>query len=388
MNLLSDPLRLGPKILRNRSLRAAAFEGMCPNNKVSKRLIDYHVSVAAGGIGMTTLAYAAVNKAGLSFDHQLLLNESALPDLQRLAEDVHQQGAMISAQIGHCGNMAMRATAGQRPLAPSAIPNLYAPCWPRAMNRKDIAETVRDFGKAAKLLRRAGFDAVEVHAGHGYLISQFLCASTNRRGDEYGGSPFNRQRFMRQVIEEVKQQTAGEMALLVKCNMYDGFDGGADAAECLENTLLLESLGADALILSAGFVSRSPMTVLHGSMPIQTLAEGMPGFWMKWFSRWFGKILIPEVPFRENYFLEEARQFRKSLQLPLIYVGGVRNAVNVKEVLDAGFEGVAMARILIEHPDAVRALMGAAEPKIQCDTCNHCVAVMYNRPFECNKNGY
>ena len=385
MNLLSDPLQLGPRLLRNRTIRAAAFEGMCPGNSISEELIQYHVSVARGGIGMTTVAYAAVNRAGLSFGHQLLLQGSAFSGLQRLAEEVHHNGALVSVQIGHCGNMAKRATAGQRPLAPSAIPNLYAPCWPKAMSRKEISETVRDFGRAARLLRRAGFDAVEVHAGHGYLISQFLCRATNRRSDEYGGLLQNRQRFMREVIEEVKQQTAGEMALLVKLNMYDGFTGGAAVDECMENALLLESLGVDAMVLSAGFVSRSPMTVLHGSMPVQTLAEGMPGFWMKWFTRLFGRQLIPEVPFKENYFLKEARLFRKALKTPLIYVGGVRNIQNVQNVLDEGFEGIALARILIENPDAVRALMGEAQPEIRCDTCNHCVAVMYNGSFECNK---
>ena len=385
MNLLSDPLQLGPKLLRNRTLRAAAFEGMCPGNSVREELIQYHISVARGGIGMTTVAYAAVYRTGLSFGHQLLLQGGALSGLQRLAEEVHCNGALVSAQIGHCGNMAKRATAGQRPLAPSSIPNLYAPCWPKAMSRKEISETVRDFGRAARLLRRAGFDAVEVHAGHGYLISQFLCPASNRRTDEFGGSLSRRQRFMKEVVEEVKDKTAGELAFLVKLNMYDGFSSGAGLEEGLENAQLLESLGVDALVLSAGFVSRSPMTVLHGHMPVQTLAEGMPGFWMKWFTRLFGHQLIPEVPFKENYFLKEARLFRKALKIPLIYVGGVRNIQNVQNVLDEGFEGIALARILIENPDAVRALMGEAQPEIRCDNCNHCVAVMYNDSFECNK---
>jgi 2,4-dienoyl-CoA reductase-like NADH-dependent reductase (Old Yellow Enzyme family) len=124
-DLLFTPFKLGPMTLRNRTVRAAAFEGMCPGNIVSEDLIDYHRAVAAGGIAMTSVAYAAVERSGLSFPHQLLLDEVAVPGLRKLTDAVHKEGAACSIQIGHCGNMAKRSVAGTRPVAPSARINLY-----------------------------------------------------------------------------------------------------------------------------------------------------------------------------------------------------------------------------------------------------------------------
>lgn len=170
---LFSPGTLGPVKLRNRSIRAAAFEGMCPGNRVSDDLIRYHTAVAAGGIGMTTVAYASVSKSGLSFPHQLLLTDDEIPALRRLTGSVHGHGAAVSIQIGHCGLMAEVKVSGVC-IAPSGGINLYGPTWPRAMTLNDITTTVSDFTKAVRIAKAAGFDAVEVHAGHGYLISQFL----------------------------------------------------------------------------------------------------------------------------------------------------------------------------------------------------------------------
>src|SRR6185437_14075777 len=174
----------------------AAFEGMCPGHRPSPALLDYHRTVAEGGVGMTTVAYAAVERSGLSFPHQLWLRPEVVDELRALTGAVHAAGAKASIQIGHCGNMAKAEVAGGRPLAPSARFNLFGPTWPRAMGRDDIARVVESFGRAVSLARDAGFDAVEVHAGHGYLVSQFLSPWTNHRDDAYGGSRDRRMRFM------------------------------------------------------------------------------------------------------------------------------------------------------------------------------------------------
>ena len=140
--MLFTPYQLGPLTLRNRVIRAAAFEGMCPGNRVSEKLIDYHRSVAAGGVGMTTVAYAAVHRSGLSFPHQLWLNDAAIPELRKLTDAVHREGAACSIQLGHCGNMAKRAVTKSRPMAPSARLNLYGPTFPKAMSLSEIDEMV------------------------------------------------------------------------------------------------------------------------------------------------------------------------------------------------------------------------------------------------------
>lgn len=383
--MLFTPVKIGNLTLRNRSIRAAAFEGMCPNNKVSAQLIDYHKSVAAGAVGMTTVAYAAVSRTGLSFPHQLWLKQENVSDLRRLTDAVHAEGAAASIQIGHCGNMAKRGVMGSRPLAPSARINWYAPSFPKAMSLQDINEIAQDFGRAVVLAREAGFDAVEVHAGHGYLISQFLSPHTNRRKDEFGGSLDNRMRFMRIVMEQVMEAAGDKTAVLVKMNMRDGFKGGMDINESLQVAKTLQSIGAHALVLSGGFVSRAPMYVMRGAMPIGTLAQHIDSGIMSLFTRLFGKLLVPDVPFKEQYFLDDARQFRAALSMPLVYVGGLLSRQGIESVLAEGFEAVAMARALIQDPQFIQKMLADELLHSACDTCNHCIAVMYNGAFSCNK---
>ena len=200
---LFTPLTIGPLTLRNRTIRAAAFEGMCPGNAPSEMLHDYHLSVARGGIGMTTIAYAAVVRSGLSFPHQLWLRPEILPALRQLTDDIHATGAAASIQIGHCGNMSHKGICGCTPISASSGFNIYSPTLVRGMKKEEIVEMAKAFGQAVNMAREAGFDAVEVHAGHGYLISQFLSPYTNHRKDEFGGSLENRMRFMRMAMAEV-----------------------------------------------------------------------------------------------------------------------------------------------------------------------------------------
>ena len=207
-SLLFTPYKLGPVTLRNRTIRSAAFESMGRAYGPTEQLKNYHVSVARGGVGMTTLAYAAVCRSGLSFEKQLWLRPEIVPGLRDITEAVHREGAAASIQIGHCGNMTHYTTAGQIPIGASSGFNLYAYTPVRAMRRDEIRQVAADFGRAVDTAHEAGFDCVEVHAGHGYLISQFLSPYTNRRRDEYGGSLPNRMRFLRMCLDEVMETAA------------------------------------------------------------------------------------------------------------------------------------------------------------------------------------
>ena len=209
------PCQIGPITLRNRVIRSAAFENMAYGNRPSDDLLNYHEAVARGGVGMTTVAYAAVNRSGLSFDGQLWMREEIVPDLKRLTDAVHSHGAKASIQLGHCGNMTHRATCGCMPVGASRGFNLYSPTFHRKLKKSEIYELVLDFGRAVGLARKAGFDCVEIHAGHGYLISQFLSPYTNHRHDEFGGTLDNRMRFMKLVIEEVMRAAGNDMAVVV-----------------------------------------------------------------------------------------------------------------------------------------------------------------------------
>lgn len=384
--MLFTPVKIGPLTLRNRSIRAAAFEGMSKNHNVSGELIAYHRQVAAGGIGMTTVAYASVTKDGLSFPHQLWLRDEIVPQLKKLTDSVHEQGALASIQIGHCGNMAKKSVTGFRPVAPDSCFNMYGPSWPRALSLNEINDLVKSFGKAVRLAQRSGFDAVEIHAGHGYLISQFLSPYTNHRYDEFGGSLLNRMRFLKMVIDEVIKQADGNMAVLVKMNMRDGFKGGMELDESLQVAKMLEQAGVHALVLSGGFVSKAPMYILRGAMPLLTLATGMKNKAMSVMVKLFGKYLIKTVPFNENYFLNDAMIFRKEIGMPLIYVGGILARSNIEQALSYGFDAVAMARALIQDPAFINKLRNQEINHSSCNTCNYCIAVMYNGSVRCNQS--
>lgn len=383
---LFTPHKIGPVALRNRTIRAAAFEGMCPGNNPSKMLSDYHQSVAAGGVGMTTVAYAAVCRSGLSFPHQLWLRNEIIPDLQKLTDSIHKEGAAASIQLGHCGNMSKKRITGSLPISPSGGLNIYSPTWSKKMTIEDINQVVQSFADAVVLARKSGFDAVEIHAGHGYLISQFLSPYSNKRKDEFGGSFENRTRFMLMVMRAVMQAAGNDMAVIVKINTRDGFKGGMEIEECIQVARLLEKEGVHALVLSGGFVSKAPMYVMRGKMPIRTLSYYIKNIPLKLSIRMTGKMVIPNVPFKEAYFLEDALKFRQAVKLPLIYVGGLISGEKINEVLNLGFEFVSMARALIREPDFVNRLKKDIVAKNDCDTSNYCIARMYSKEMACHQH--
>ena len=381
------PCKIGPVELRNRTIRSAAFENMAYGNSPSQDLYDYHVAVARGGIGMTTVAYAAVSQSGLSFDGQLWMREEIVPELRKLTDAVHAEGAKVSIQLGHCGNMTHRYTCECTPVGASSGFNLYSPTFVRGLRKEEILQIVEDFGKAVDLARLAGFDCVEIHAGHGYLISQFLSPYTNRRHDEFGGSLENRMRFMRLVIKRVMQEARDDMGVIVKVNMYDGFKRGMQRDECLEVAKELERLGVHALVLSAGFVSKAPMAVMRGAMPLKTLAHYMNPWkfwWLKAGLAIAGRKMIPTVPYKDAYFLEDARFFRANLSLPLIYVGGIVDRRQMEQVLDEGFVAFQMARALVRDTDFVNKLRREEICRSECGHSNYCIGRMYTLEMRCH----
>lgn len=381
------PVRIGPVTLRNRVIRSAAFENMAYGNRPSQDLYDYHVAVSRGGVGMTTLAYASVCQSGLSFNGQLWMREEIVPELKRITDAIHAEGAKASIQLGHCGNMTHRATCGCTPVGASTGFNLYSPTFVRGLRKDEIYSLVEDFGKAVNLAREAGFDCVEIHAGHGYLISQFLSPYTNHRKDEFGGSLDNRMRFMRLVISKVMAEAKDDLGVIVKMNMHDGFKKGMQTDECIEVAKELERLGVHALVLSAGFVSKAPMEVMRGAMPLKTLAHYMDFrkfWWLKAGLAVGGRLMIPTVPYSEGYFLEEAKKFRAAVALPLIYVGGLISRAKMEEVLDAGFQGLQMARALVHDTNFVNKLHSG---ELECSGCKHsnyCIGRMYTLEMKCH----
>ncbi len=375
--------------MRNRTIRSAAFEGMGKDNGPTQELLDYHTAVARGGIGMTTVAYAAVCRSGISFNSQLWMREEIVPELKKLTDAVHAEGAKASIQLGHCGNMTHRSTCGEMPIGASAGFNMYSPTFHRKMNQKDIDFVVKSYGDAVRLAMKAGFDAVEIHAGHGYLISQFLSPYTNHRHDRYGGSLDNRMNFMRECLREVIKAADGKIAVTAKLNTRDGFRGGQEVDELIEVAKELRRLGVDAIALSGGFVSRAPQYVMRCEFPTKVFAPCLPKslWWLKICLRIGAWAVCPTVTYKHLFFMEDAMKFRAAMpDYPFIYVGGVTTGEDARTVLDNGFPLFQMGWAVLEDPDFVNKLRADENHCSLCEHSNFCIGRMYSKSMQCHKN--
>ena len=388
---LFTPYQLGPITLRNRFIRSAAFENMARANKPTQELQNYHVSVARGGVGMTTVAYAAVDLSGVSFDGQLYVRPEIIPDMQKMTSAIHAEGAKASIQLGHCGNMTHFYTCHCMPVSASTGFNLYSPTLHRRLKVSEIQKLVRKFGEAVDWARECGFDCVEIHAGHAYLISQFLAKRTNRRHDQYGGSLENRMRFMNEVLDAVMEHAKDDMAVVVKTNMWDNCWRGISIEEGITVAKEIAKHKVHGIILSGGTVSASPMTILSGAMPYKTLAHYMPmkSFW--WLKAALNipgvaPIMMPTSPFKELYFMEKAKIFQKEItDVPLIYVGGVQSGDNCTQIMEEGFELFQLAHVLIKDPDFVNHVHENPHYHAGCGRSNYCVGRMYTLDMKCHE---
>lgn len=375
------PARLGPLTLRNRVIKAATFEGVTPDALVTDALIDYHVKPAAGGIGMTTVAYCAVAPEGRTDRHQIWMRPEAVPGLRRLTDAVHAQGAAVSAQIGHAGPVANAKSNGLPALAPG---KLFSPIsWKssKAATAEDIKRVTEEHANAARLAVEAGFDAVEVHLGHNYFASAFLSPKINRRKDEYGGSLENRAKVARAAVRAVREAVGDRIAVTAKLNMADGVPGGIWLTESLQTAKWLEEDGfLDALELTAGSSLLNPMYLFRGDAPIPEFAANFPQPTRAGI-RMFGKKFLIAYPYQEAFLLEFARQFRAELSMPLILLGGITNRETMDLAMAEGFEFVAMGRAILREPDLLNRIAADESRKAVkslCIHCNKCMPTIYS----------
>jgi 2,4-dienoyl-CoA reductase-like NADH-dependent reductase (Old Yellow Enzyme family) len=241
---------------------------------------------------------------------------------------------------------------------------------------EDLRRIVGEFADAARVVRDGGFDAVEIHLGHGYLPSEFLSPRLNRRDDDWGGTPEKRARFAREICTAVRDAVGGDLAVLAKLNMADGVRGGLWVDESVGVARMLEADGAlDALELTAGSSLQNPMYLFRGEAPVHEMAATMPKAIRPAF-RLFGGRFIKEYPFEEAYLLPYARQFRAALEMPLVLLGGITKLATVEAALDEGFNFVALGRTLLREPDFVRKLEAGAAESL-CIHCNKCMATIY-----------
>ena len=377
------PLRLGGLELRNRIVKAATFEGMCRGGAPTDALVGHHRAIAAGGAAMTTVAYCSVAPDGRSYATQMLIEPGIVPAIRRLTDAVHREGAAASLQLGHCGYFADSGVIGGRPLGPSRVFNTYGLSFARPMQENDIARVTADFARATALARDGGFDAVELHFGHGYLVSQFLSPFTNRRDDGYGGSLANRLRFGVEILRAVRATLGPEFPVLAKVNLRDGFPGGLEVEDAIEVARTLEREGVSGLVLSGGFVGRTPLYMLRGDVPFRDMAAAEKKWVRKVGLYLFGRLFVQEYPWEETFFLDAARRVRAAVRLPLVLLGGIVSREGLSRAMSEGFELAGMARALLHDATLPRRLERGEVERSGCIPCNRCIAEMDRGGVRC-----
>jgi len=379
--------QLGNLQLCNRFIKTATYEGFYKDGLPTKELIKHHMRLAEGGIGMTTVSYGATSNMGRTHKHQMVVNDESKPYLKKLTTAVKEKGAAVSIQLTHCGFFSSNSSIrGSGPLGPSRILNLYGLLkglgLSKPMSLKAIDKTGDDFAKAATISKESGFDAVEIHMGHGYLLSQFISPYTNKRKDQYGGSLENRMRFPLEIIHKVRDAVGDGFPILCKINLSDGYKGGLDIDESEKIALLLEKHGVNALVLSGGFTSRTPFYLMRGGIPIKDMIQVEKDHIQKMALRLFGRMIIKEYSFEENFFLPLARRIRAKVSMPLVYLGGISSSSGINQVIDEGFDLIAIGRALIHDPDFTLKIK-SGDHISPCDHCNKCVAEMDRNGIKC-----
>jgi len=373
------PAQLGPVKLRNRTVKAATFEGRAPHGQVTDSLIDYHLAVARGGVGLTTVAYLAVAPEGRTHREQIVVGPDTRDGLARMAAAIHETGAAIAGQVGHAGPVANGRSNGVKAISASRMPSPLSMQMIRSATEADLTRVTKAYVATARTLVDAGFDVLELHMAHSYLISSFLAPGLNRRKDLYGGSLANRAKLGRQVARAVRDEVGDEVALTAKISLSDGFKGGVTTDAGLEYAQLLESDGTlDALQLSGGSSLMNPMYLFRGEAPLKEFAATMPLVVRLGMKTPVGKGFLKSYPFEEAYFRDKALRFRSGLSMPLMLLGGINRADTMAQAMTDGFDFVAMGRALLREPDLVNNLAAGRATEGVCIHCNRCMPTIYS----------
>lgn len=376
-----SPVKIGPLTLRNRFIKSATNEGMAKGGMPSKLLVEHHRRMAAGGAAMTTVAYCAISPDGRTFEDQITLDDATLPHLRALTDAVHRENGAACAQITHGGAFSFVPRLSTRyPRSASGGFNppgvIAGRLFKRAMTEDELTRVAGEFVAGARRAREAGFDAAEIHMGHGYLLSQFISPSYNRRKDPWGGkTAAERARYPARVLRQVLDAVGRDMAVTCKISVVEGFEGGATAEDAVEVAKVLEGVGAQLLVLSGGMNVEAPWAIFGSNMPSKVV-ETNQGSMVKLSTRLM-KLWEPKLSFNEMYFLAHSRKVRAAVRMPLAYLGGAKSMTGIQQAMAEGFDCVVMGRALIHDPDLVNKFRDGLVTVSGCTACNECVSMMY-----------
>ena len=377
MTSLFDHIVVNGMELKNRIVKSATLENRATENGLpTDEMRRFYERLARGGSGLVITGYSYINEAGKCYPLQSGVHtDDIIPEWQRINDSVHELGAKIAMQIAHGGRQSdPKALRGQRPVAPSAVPSfgLSLVTRPRRMSEEDIWQTISDFGDAAARVKAAGFDAVQIHAGHGYLISNFLSPFTNRRRDEWGGDPLRRFRFLSEVYSAVRQSVGSSFPVLCKLNVDDFILVGLKPRDSFAAARRLAEMGLDALEISGG-TNETPLWTYRGGSPGPVIGQGRSLAFRVVLRIFFG-MQKRLSKFHEAYFLPYAKELKPTLSIPLMLVGGIRRPDSAEHILEEGWaDFISMARPLIREPGLPNKWLSGNRDAAQCVSCNTCL---------------
>ncbi len=382
--MLFDPWQIGGARAPNRLWRAATYEGLAgAEGFPAPELADLYMQIATGGAGAIITGFCYVSRAGRAMQPRQcgIDTDEKIPAWRRVVASVRARGrgTLLFMQIAHAGRQTLAAATGGQVLAPTAKVSPYFRSRPRFMNEDEVRAAIGEFVAAAGRAQRAGFDGVELHAAHGYLIHQFLSPFINDRRDAWGA---DRLAFLREIVTGIRAACGPDFPVLVKVSAGDFHPGGVDAHLAAQYAARLADLGVDAIEVSCGTMDLA-MNIFRGGLPVQQAFDHNPLFrgrpaWQKALWRRFGlpRLRRRLVPFAEAYNRAAARVIRERTPVPLILVGGIRSRAAMDEILatrDA--DVIALCRPLVREPGLPDRLRGDPTGRSACVNCNLC-AVM------------
>jgi 2,4-dienoyl-CoA reductase-like NADH-dependent reductase (Old Yellow Enzyme family) len=388
-----EPAHIGGISIRNRFIRSATHEGMGDAEGAPLESLEkLYVRLAKGGVGAIVTGYAGVLPQGrCSFPGMLMMHDDALvPAYRRLVDAVHREGAPLIMQLAHCGVQTRSAITGMNTVAPSPIRDrYYSEEVPKELTEEGIREIIDAFVAAAGRAKAAGFDGVQLHLAHGYLLAQFLSGHTNRRRDRWGGSLENRFRIVSEILAGIRQKL-WVYPVLAKMNGYDGMPGGMRPDEAVKVAMMLEASGCSAVEISSGTISEGLAIMRGPKVPTDALlaanfkVEAVPRLLRPGFARILPLVSPSSPKPYHSYNVDTARIISKAVSIPVVVVGGIHTFEDASNVIESGAaDFVSMSRPFIIEPAIVKRYEEGRREASRCSMCNYCAIMIEKKPLRC-----
>jgi len=379
--------------LRNRIIRSATYEGLADKNGFpTEELKKLYVRLAKGGVGAIITGYTSVQADGKGNGpaEAMIDDDKSIPAYREITDAVHEYETPIILQISHCGRQTRSKVTGFPTVAPSALRDAYySEDLPEELSEDGIQEIIDNFVSAIVRAKKAGFDGVQLHIAHGYLLAEFLSSYSNRRTDQWGGSTENKYRIVGEIFKRA-QKLVGDYPILVKLNAYDGRKDGMRVEEAVKIALMLENSGCAAIEVSCGTVEDGLYTLRGKQLPVDAAMKysfkykSIPGF-IKTIVKPVLKTVMKQPKPLLKYNLDAATTIKNAVSIPVIVVGGINNAEDIKIIIEnKNLDFVSMSRPFIIEPDIVSKFNMGSQVISKCIMCNYCIVLAEDKPLKCH----